>query len=411
MAFWTLAALIEDILPPNYYSASLLGGRIDQQVFQSCLAWKLPRVYEVFRATNTMLEPVICPWFLCLYVNVIPLYVVCRIWDCLFWEGSSVLFRIGLTMVKSKAHDLAKAKDFITIYSILKNSSQSTTCSFILERAPDSVSSTATADSSQSASSVDKSSPTNSSSRSPINSSRSNSSARGSVSVSNSNGMSDGEFLMQSAFGYRWLKSIPQTKVDELRKRFLELMTASEDIREKERLEARQKSLKEAEEAAASRQLQQEMRTLPHVIASMETTVASPSDSNAASADATSTGNASDSSEKRGTDDSRMRSQRDSNDSPRRVARSRREQDMRKSQIMLRMLDTNDIATIMELAKECGSEGLDSHVEEFAREFTTFSERSSYDAEDGDDDDEDCSEDDDDRVDEEDNEQLPTTPK
>lgn len=75
------------------------------------------------------------------------------------------------------------------------------------------------------------------------------------------------------------------------------------------------------------------------------------------------------------------------------------------------MLDTNDIATIMELVKECGSEGLDSHVEEFAREFTTFSERSSYDAEDGDEDDEDCSEDDDDRVDEEDNEQLPTTPK
>eukprot|EP01033_Poteriospumella_lacustris_P019667 gene19667-14280_t len=64
-AFWTLSALIEDILPPNYYSASLLGGRIDQQVFQSCLAWKLPKIYEVFRNTNTMLEPVICPWFLC----------------------------------------------------------------------------------------------------------------------------------------------------------------------------------------------------------------------------------------------------------------------------------------------------------------------------------------------------------
>ncbi len=31
-AFWTLATLIEDILPPNYYSPSLLGGRIDQQV-------------------------------------------------------------------------------------------------------------------------------------------------------------------------------------------------------------------------------------------------------------------------------------------------------------------------------------------------------------------------------------------
>jgi hypothetical protein len=406
MAFWTLAALIEDILPPNYYSASLLGGRIDQQVFQSCLAWKLPRVYEVFRETNTMLEPVICPWFLCLFVNVVPLYVVCRIWDCLFWEGSTVLFRIGLTMVKSKAHDLVKAKDFITIYNILKNSSQSTICSFILERAADSVSSTNTADSSQSTTSIDKFSSTNSSSRSPKNSSNSISNVLSSVNVSSSNGMSDGEFLMQSAFGYRWLKSIPQTKVDELRKRFLELMTTGEDAQEQETLEARQKSLKEAEVAAKREQLQEEMHALPHVSA-MEATPASGSYSTFA---ATATANASDGD--RGAEENEMGSLYNVNsDSPRRATRIRRERDLRKSQIMLRMLDTNDIETIMELAKECGSEGLDSHVEEFAREFTACSERSSNDVDDGDEDDENGVDEDDDGADEEDDEQLSTTPK
>eukprot|EP01032_Pedospumella_encystans_P023789 gene23789-26922_t len=54
-SFWVLAALIEDILPANYYTPSLLGGRVDQQVFQSCVAWKLPQVYSIFKSTNTLL--------------------------------------------------------------------------------------------------------------------------------------------------------------------------------------------------------------------------------------------------------------------------------------------------------------------------------------------------------------------
>lgn len=53
------------------------------------------------------------------------------------------------------------------------------------------------------------------------------------------------------------------------------------------------------------------------------------------------------------------------------------------------MLDTHDLNALMELARECGGEGLDSHVEEFAREFTTLSESSGKDGveEDGDEDD------------------------
>ena len=55
--FWMLCALIEDILPPDYYTPSLIGGRVDQQVFQSCIAAKLPRLFAAFKATHTMLEP------------------------------------------------------------------------------------------------------------------------------------------------------------------------------------------------------------------------------------------------------------------------------------------------------------------------------------------------------------------
>lgn len=93
-AFWVLAALIEDILPSDYYTTSMLGCKMDQavesmaishsllsfhfhwifpQVFQSCLAWKLPKLFAHFKAHEMILEPITCSWFLCLYINTLPL--------------------------------------------------------------------------------------------------------------------------------------------------------------------------------------------------------------------------------------------------------------------------------------------------------------------------------------------------
>jgi hypothetical protein len=92
-AFWILAALVEDILPSNYYTMSMIGCRMDQavrlpslslplslsltlllrQVFQSCLAWKLPKIFSHFKSKDMILEPITCSWFLCLYINCLPL--------------------------------------------------------------------------------------------------------------------------------------------------------------------------------------------------------------------------------------------------------------------------------------------------------------------------------------------------
>lgn len=203
-AFWVMAALIEDILPANYYTPSLLGGRVDQQVFQSCVAWKLPQVYSVFKSTNTLLEPIICPWFLCLYVNVLPLSVVCRVWDCMFWEGSVVLFRIGLTMIKSKTREIIEANDFIKIYSVLKVSN-SKTYSFELE-SRDSIHN-------------------NSNPSTPNGSSLSLPPSAGGLDILQDFGsISRAEHLINSAFGFRWLRSVPKAKVEFLRGKFLALL-------------------------------------------------------------------------------------------------------------------------------------------------------------------------------------------
>jgi hypothetical protein len=126
-AFWTLAALLENILPADYYSPSMIGGRVDQQVFQSCLAWKLPAVQQTLKSTRTGLEPVTTPWFLCLFINTLPLYTVCRVWDCLFWEGSIVLFRVALACMKVKQREISSCTDIMSIYMLLKSADHKAT--------------------------------------------------------------------------------------------------------------------------------------------------------------------------------------------------------------------------------------------------------------------------------------------
>jgi len=77
-SFWVLAALIEDILPPDYYSSTMIGCRVDHQAFQSCIAWKLSKLHSHLNVTKTLLDPICCSWFLCGFLNTISLYSCCR---------------------------------------------------------------------------------------------------------------------------------------------------------------------------------------------------------------------------------------------------------------------------------------------------------------------------------------------
>ncbi len=157
-----------------------------------------------------MLEPIICPWFLCLYINVLPLYTTCRVWDCLFWEGSVVLFRIGLTLMKSKARPILEATDFIGIYGVLKSPSGGVReHSFVLESA-------ASAANSHSSAALDTTASV---------------SSTGSGSAEQLAIVSDSQHLINSAFGFRWMRSVPKAKVDLLRQKFHRLLDDSHDER------------------------------------------------------------------------------------------------------------------------------------------------------------------------------------
>ncbi|XP_070327463.1 growth hormone-regulated TBC protein 1 isoform X3 [Odocoileus virginianus] len=106
-AFWLLDALVGRILPADYYSPSMLGLKTDQEVLGELVRLKLPAVAALMDGHGVLWTLVASRWFICLFVDVLP--TVLRVWDCLFSEGSKILFRVALTLLKHHQASILEA--------------------------------------------------------------------------------------------------------------------------------------------------------------------------------------------------------------------------------------------------------------------------------------------------------------
>ncbi|KAM9674507.1 growth hormone-regulated TBC protein 1 isoform 2-T2 [Dama dama] len=107
-AFWLLDALVGRILP-DYYSPSMLGLKTDQEVLGELVRLKLPAVAALMDGHGVLWTLVASRWFICLFVDVLPVETVLRVWDCLFSEGSKILFRVALTLLKHHQASILEA--------------------------------------------------------------------------------------------------------------------------------------------------------------------------------------------------------------------------------------------------------------------------------------------------------------
>lgn len=113
----------------------MLGLKTDQEVLGELVKVKAPAVGQLMDQYPGIWTLVVSRWFICLYIDILPIEVgkgwvllsnevnnrirsqtssrfqtVLRVWDCLFYEGSKVLFRVALTLIIHHQPEILRAR-------------------------------------------------------------------------------------------------------------------------------------------------------------------------------------------------------------------------------------------------------------------------------------------------------------
>ncbi|XP_026788105.2 growth hormone-regulated TBC protein 1-A [Pangasianodon hypophthalmus] len=118
-SFWLMEALLGRILP-DFYTPAMLGLKTDQEVLGELVKVKVPAVWQAMVEHNVMWTLVVSRWFICLFIDILPVETVLRIWDCLFYEGSKILFRVALTLIRHNQALISQARSLPDICDCFK---------------------------------------------------------------------------------------------------------------------------------------------------------------------------------------------------------------------------------------------------------------------------------------------------
>ncbi|KAI9141413.1 rab-GTPase-TBC domain-containing protein [Paraphysoderma sedebokerense] len=109
-AFWLLCVIVERILP-EHYTRTLVGSVIDQAAFEVLVSQHLPTLHAKFQDLYLDLSTLSVPWFVCLFLNSVPVDAGLRILDMFFLYGPRWSFMFGLAVLKRLEPDLVKCRD------------------------------------------------------------------------------------------------------------------------------------------------------------------------------------------------------------------------------------------------------------------------------------------------------------
>ncbi|CAL0316281.1 unnamed protein product [Lupinus luteus] len=125
-AFWTLMGILDDYFD-GYYSEEMLESQVDQLVFEELVRERFPKLANHLDYLGVQVAWVTGPWFLSIFVNMLPWESVLRVWDVLLFEGNRVmLFKTAAALVDLYGPALVTTKDAGDAVTLLQSLSGST---------------------------------------------------------------------------------------------------------------------------------------------------------------------------------------------------------------------------------------------------------------------------------------------
>ena len=126
-SFWAVVAVVE-VLPPDYYSQTMVGAQVDQRVLSDIMSDKYPKIMAHFQQFKIDLSLITFNWFLTLYVDNTNIDVILAFWDSFLYEGDKVLFRFALAIFRIHHDMLLTTRDGIEVYNFCRAIGDSDLC-------------------------------------------------------------------------------------------------------------------------------------------------------------------------------------------------------------------------------------------------------------------------------------------
>ncbi|XP_030747883.1 growth hormone-regulated TBC protein 1-A [Sitophilus oryzae] len=120
VTFWLLKTLVEEILP-KYYIRTMTGLLTDFDVLNEIVQKYEPQIHRHIQNIGMPWAMGTTKWFICIYADVLPTETVLRVWDCLFYEGSKILLRVALALIRIHKEAILQTSDLSELMSVFKN--------------------------------------------------------------------------------------------------------------------------------------------------------------------------------------------------------------------------------------------------------------------------------------------------
>ncbi|KIY68877.1 TBC-domain-containing protein [Cylindrobasidium torrendii FP15055 ss-10] len=120
-AFWVLSAIVERLLPEDFFSPTLLPSRACPLVLLEYVHEQCPKLHAHLEDLGVDLPAICFSWFLSLFTDCLPVETLFRVWDLFLIDGIDVLFRVALAILKSREGELLGCQSVPAVYTALEN--------------------------------------------------------------------------------------------------------------------------------------------------------------------------------------------------------------------------------------------------------------------------------------------------